>query len=299
VAEVVTPTPSSFCGNDLALLILGSNVPSSAVHTFATPEIWYPIDSPQFSVNLTAIGYGLDSPSDTASAGVRRTLEDISIDCIPKDANPARACAPVAESGIASSEFEGGNGLCEGDSGSSAYEQNAFNAGKFLSLGVLSRGGATTTACQGSVYTQLYPWQSLILSTATKAAALGHYPVPTWTTPPKLDGGTMPDAGKKGTKPLGSSCTSSSACASGECVALSAEGGSVCSEACSKTGSCPSGYACVRDYCFASMTGDAGTDPRTPSSGGCDVARTEKDSASGWVWALCLGAALASRRRRA
>jgi hypothetical protein len=192
VSQIVTPTPTEFCGNDLSLLILGANVPASVVPILVTPEIWYPIDSPQYASAETAIGYGVDAPGDAAtnSAGVRRILEDIAITCIPGD--PALNCPPVGESGVSMNEFEAGNGPCEGDSGSSAYEQNSFNAGDWLSLGVLSRGGVQGDTCVGSVYTQLYPWQNLIASTALQAAALGGYAAPGWTTKP-ADAST-PDA---------------------------------------------------------------------------------------------------------
>ncbi len=192
VSQIVTPTPTQFCGNDLSLLILGENVPASVVPVLVTPEIWNPIDSPQYAAKETAIGYGVDAPDDAAtnSAGVRRILEDIDIACIPGD--PALNCAPVKQSGVATNEFEAGNGPCSGDSGSSAYEQSNFDAGNWLSFGVLSRGGVQGDMCIGSIYTQLYPWQSLIVSTAQQAASLGGYPAPPWTINP--NDGSAPDA---------------------------------------------------------------------------------------------------------
>jgi MYXO-CTERM domain-containing protein len=190
VSQIITPTTTKFCGSDLSLLILASNVPSSEVPTLATPEIWYPVYAPQFSSDETAIGYGLDAPDDTTSGGVRRIRENIPILCVPDDSHPAMDCAPVKDSGIAEGEFEASNGPCEGDSGSSAYEQTSFDSGTFLSLGVLSRGGSSGDTCEGSIYTQLYAWQSLILTTAKQAATLGGYPLPAWTTAP-----APPDAG--------------------------------------------------------------------------------------------------------
>ncbi len=299
-SEIVTPTPTGFCGNDLALIILGSNVPSSDVPTFVTPEIWFPIDSPRFSTKETAIGYGVDAPDDEASGGVRRILENISIDCVPDDPVPKMACAPVADSGIAKNEFAAGNGLCQGDSGSSAYEQTSFDAGTFLSLGVLSRGGTSGDTCEGSIYTQLYPWQSLILATAKQAASMGGYPLPAWTTPPKetdggapADSGAMLDDGQSGrNEPIGSSCISGAACASGECIAMDREAGSVCSETCSDAGTCPKGFSCVHDFCFQGANLGSG------SSGGCGVARGGSGVGSAGFLALGVGAILARRRRR-
>jgi hypothetical protein len=311
VSQIVTPTPTSFCGNDLSLLILSSNVPTSEASIFATPEIWYPIDSPRYSSTETAIGYGLDSPTDENSAGVRRILQNINIECVPDDPVTSQACAPVAESGIAENEFEAGNGPCEGDSGSSAYEQDAFNSGTFLSLGVLSRGGSSGNLCIGSVYTQLYPWQSLILSTAAEAATMGGYSAPAWTVEPSgggdggspsgdsgahLDGATTTDGGKL---PLGATCSASGLCGSNQCVELG-DAGYVCSKMCTTGDPCPTGFDCSMGYCFAGS--GSGTESSNGGSGGCSLAKLgarEQDDSRGldWLLALGLGVLLVRKRR--
>jgi trypsin len=316
VAQVITPTPTSFCGNDLSLLILSSNVPSSAVPVLAVPEIWNPIYDSSYSTNETAIGYGLDAPNDETSAGVRRILQYIPVECVPDDTNPDKACAPTSESGVGAGEFEAGNGPCEGDSGSSAYEQTNFTAGIPLSLGVLSRGGVSGDTCVGSIYTQLYPWQSLILSTVKEAASMGGYPLPSWTTAPATDGGSPPpedtgappptkDSSTGGKTPIGSSCTSADECVAGECVALTPDGGSVCAEPCSDAGECADGLTCVDQFCFkGTVTGGGGTkgsskaDGDTSESGGCDVAGARSGAGSGWAMVFGLGALVAGARRR-
>jgi hypothetical protein len=296
--QTVTPTPTDFCNNDLSLLILSSNVPSSEVPVLAIPEIWNPIYDSIYSSSETAIGYGQDSVNDTDSAGVRRILENISIVCVPGDPESDLACPPVAESGIGSDEFEAANGPCEGDSGSSAYEQSNFDRGTFLSLGVLSRGGASGDTCEGSTYTQLYPWQSLIIATAQEAAAMGGYPAPPWTTgPPEgsapAQNPVNPDAGKL---PFGSACESNGACASDQCVSRSSDGGYICSQACSSGAACPAGFACFMDYCFASGTeAEASSSPST--GGGCEMGHAEPFGAQGWAFASGLGVLLARRRR--
>jgi hypothetical protein len=319
VAQIVTPTPTSFCGNDLSILILTSNVPTTEVPTLAVPEIWYPIDSSMYATRETAIGYGLDAPDDETSAGVRRILESIPIECIPNDPDMSLACPPVDTSGVAANEFEAGNGPCEGDSGSSAYEQNAFSAGTFLSLGVLSRGGASGDMCVGSVYTQLYPWQSLILSTAMEAATMGGYSPPAWTTNPSSkppadggttgDGGTNPGTDGGGNLPIGATCTVSSSCESNLCVAPASDAGFTCSQKCDAgsdggADGCPAGFSCFMDYCF---TGSAlGTLSSSGSSGGgCSLApgrAAPPATGNGDAWPAALGvglfAALTRRTRR-
>jgi hypothetical protein len=300
VSEIVTPTPTTFCDNDLSLLILRSNVPSSDVPVLAIPEIWHPIYDSLYSSNETAIGYGQDSADDSDSAGVRRILENISLLCIPGDPDTDLACAPVAESGIGANEFEAANGPCEGDSGSSAYEQSNFDRGTFLSLGVLSRGGASGNTCEGSTYTQLFPWQSLIISTAQQAASMGGYPAPSWTTgPTDADASAVnpvtatPNAGKLA---FGSDCDSNGACASGQCVSRSTDGGFICSEACGPSVTCPQGFTCFMDYCFASDT-EAGVKSSSTSGGGCDAGRARPSGGQGWALGLGLGGLIARRRR--
>jgi hypothetical protein len=306
VAQIITPTPTAFCDNDLALLILGSNIPTSEVPTLAVPEIWYPVDSPMYSGKETAIGYGLDGPNDQYSAGIRRYLQDIPIECIPGDTDMALACAPVAESGVGTKEFQAGNGPCEGDSGSSAYEQNAFTAGTALSLGVLSRGGSSGNMCVGSVYTQLYAWQSLLISTAEEAATMGGYTVPAWTTKPTGagDGGSNKDSSTgTGSLPLGATCSSPQACQSGDCAAPGPDAGYTCSQKCAgeDASPCPSGFDCYMNYCFVGSA--MGTLSSGGSSGGgCDVPRVGTGEAprdAGWALGLAVGLVAARRRRRA
>jgi hypothetical protein len=190
VSQIITPTPTAFCGNDLALLILTDNVPASDA-TPVVPEVQYPLTDPtRFSGEETAIGYGLTEPVMTPT-GIRHIKEDIPIDCIPGDMESP--CAPVAQSGIAENEFQAGDGPCNGDSGSGAYEQTSFNAGMPIALGVLSRNsGAEGDSCVGSTYTRLDTWRDLIVSTAFTAASLGHYAAPAWTAPaPPDDAGAL------------------------------------------------------------------------------------------------------------
>jgi len=225
--QIIVPTDTSFCGNDLALLILSDNVPASDA-TPATPEIQYPITDPtRFSGSETAIGYGITAPG-TMTSGTRRELEDVEIVCIPGDS--VAPCAPVAMSNIAENEFAAGNGPCDGDSGSGAFEQNAYNMGEALALGVLSRGGVMGESCSGSVYTRFDTWHDLIVQTVTTAASLGGYPLPSWTAPapPSADdAGTdaAPDADDAGCEADGAPCTGAQRSSSGGCASSPAEPG--------------------------------------------------------------------------
>ncbi|HEY6463397.1 MAG TPA: hypothetical protein VIY73_24690, partial [Polyangiaceae bacterium] len=79
---------------------------------------------------------------------------------------------------------ESGDGTCEGDSGSGAFDQTQYAAGKAVAFGVLSRGGgdASSATCTGSVYSRFDAWGGLLVNAANEAAQMGNYPVPAWAT---------------------------------------------------------------------------------------------------------------------
>lgn len=181
--SIVVPPATSFCGNDLALLILKDSVAADEA-TPATPLVQYPLtDADVVSGSETAIGYG-DTSATTNSYGTRHERQNIPILCIPGD--ETAPCAPVSQSNIAADEFAAGDGPCDGDSGSGAYEQSSYNQGMPLVLGVLSRGGAEGTSCSGSVYTRFDVYRDLLIQTVTKAASVGGYALPAWTQPAPL-----------------------------------------------------------------------------------------------------------------
>jgi hypothetical protein len=188
-AQRIVVTPGSLvCGNDLAFLVLHDNVsPQEAPN--AIPVVQNPMtDHSRFSTTVTAIGFGNTSATGSG-AGTRRIKQQINLSCIPGD--PLIDCGPQSQ--LDTKEFVSGDGLCSGDSGSSAFEQNNFNNGIWMSFGVLSRGGVSGDQCVGSVYTRTDAWSSLIISTALEAAQLGGYATPTWAqsaSPPPVDAGT-------------------------------------------------------------------------------------------------------------
>src|SRR5262249_34823374 len=128
--------------------------------------------------------------------GTRRYRENIEILCIPGDPDPDLDCGKLVGPTLSAREFLAASGVCEGDSGSSAFEEMAFMAGQYVTLGVLSRGGANAsdTACVDAVYTRLDAWAGLVVDTAKKAAADGNYALAAWATMP-LAVLPAPDAG--------------------------------------------------------------------------------------------------------
>jgi MYXO-CTERM domain-containing protein len=310
-SQVITPPATDFCGNDLALLILSSNVPASAA-TPATPNVMYDLrDRSHISkLQSTAIGYGLTDPATMNTAGTRHMRSDLQFNCIPGDRY--FDCATHGYPEVADAEFMVANGTCEGDSGSGAFSQAQFDQGQFLSLGMLSRGGvdSTTGQCVDATYTRTDSWRDLIIQTANTAATMGGYTPPSWVSsappsPPNYDGGTHPqpdastsDSGSSGQ--LGDPCTDDSHCDSMACRALNG-GANVCTQSCDGMNACPNGYACKYNYCFVAPGSNSNQAQSAGSSGGCAIATTDPSKPIPWFAALgavALAGGLARRRRR-
>jgi hypothetical protein len=206
VTSVVVPTgadQTSVCGNDIALMILSDNV---LLPEYVTPVIMPPMTSAQYEPVVTAIGYGIDTPTDTtgASAGTRRIKQNVQLTCIPNDTSFTDCFSdPTARQVLTATEFVGGNSTCEGDSGSGAFEQSNFNQGNWLAFGILSRGGVSTdgTTCEQPIYSRFDAWGSLIVGAAQEAAkeaAARHksYALPVWAggSAAQADAGAMTTA---------------------------------------------------------------------------------------------------------
>jgi hypothetical protein len=307
VAAIAEPTPTTVCGNDLALLTLADNVPTSEVPTTVIPVIQYPMsDHALYTLRETAVGYGATeavASGGPPGAGTRRILGNIQIVCDANDPATAFGCEGAFDAGantiLTPNEFYTGDGTCEGDSGSSAYEQKNFGNGIFYSFGVLSRGGDNTMSggnmCEGGIYTRLDAWRDLIVQTVTTAAAAGGYPIPDWTAPAPI----VPDAGPTpvaGTGVLGGTCTGNSDCASLVCR------GQVCTQQCDDTNTCPDGFDCESGFCIASASdgggGNGDVTTTTTTSCGCKLAGGPNNPVP-WKTsaAIALGALVLVRRR--
>jgi hypothetical protein len=327
VSQIVVPSGSNqtgVCGNDIALLILSKNI---NVAEYVTPAINPALtDHSAWATTVTAIGYGIDTPTDSpqaggtgASAGTRRIKENIGLVCIPNDTTFVDCFSdPTVKQYMAASEFQSGDGTCEGDSGSSAFDQTQFNNGNWVSFGVLSRGGVSTDGqtCTGSVYSRFDSWSQLLIDTANQAAAAGGYSPPAWTTGGTSSGSSGSSGGSGGSsgstsggssggsggattgKSDGSTCGGDTECSSQNCVSLDGKN-FVCASVCSATSTCASGATCTSGYCF--------TDGPTSLSqhSGCAVAPAGDEARGGGAPAgiavafAAVGAGLARRRRRA
>jgi hypothetical protein len=186
VSTIVVPSGANekgVCGDDLALLILAKNI---TLPQYVMPVISPPMTDTMYSTSVTAIGYGVTTPTDQtgSTAGERRIKENVKLLCIPDDPNYADCFSdPIAMQVLSANEFISGDAsTCEGDSGSGAYDQSAFDRGEWLAFGVLSRGATSQDGdtCIEPIYTRFDAWGSLLMSTAQQAAAAGHYTAPAW-----------------------------------------------------------------------------------------------------------------------
>jgi MYXO-CTERM domain-containing protein len=266
------------------------------------------MNDPRYSTRFEAVGYGNTSPANSG-AGTRRIKQRIRVYCIPGD----ELIDCPADANINPNEFVGGDGTCEGDSGSSAYEESTFDTpsstdpSKSVSFGVLSRGGVSTdgTLCEGSLYTRLDKWRDLVIQAADDASAnWTNYPKPKpdWTVyvpPPVTDAGT--DGKVVSTTPsgkgFGEPCADASECASKTCIDPG-DGNLFCSKDCTADADCPEGYSCpaADQVCVASKAKSPTT---TTTTSGCAVAADPRPTP--WRWAgvaLALSAVAAARRRR-
>lgn len=261
--QVIVTPGTAFCGNDLAFLVLdGAGVPSS-VATPAAPGTRYDMtDATQYGLSMAAIGYGITSPSANDS-GTRRARRPIDILCTPGDAR--RDCGDLRTGQLAGviteKEFVAGDGPCKGDSGSGAFEDFNFQFGKFVSFGVLSRGGESEDGrtCSLSFYTRLDAWRDLVVQAAQTASnnwTLYPKPNPDWTvySPPAPP--TSRDAGPGTTKAgAGEPCASDDACASGRCLDAG-DGTLVCAATCAEDGACGEGLVCDGNACVPAASGE-------------------------------------------
>lgn len=211
VAKVIVPTDKTMCGHDVALLILDDNVPES-VATPATPMIWDSITAGTGISAVTAIGYG--TTDGQSGSGTRRIRENIPVACAFGHPRAALDCANQQQDLsqlITEADLAVGTGVCQGDSGSSAFEQKAFDQGEYHSVGILSRGPGGS--CELGVYTRVDALKDIILDAAAQAAEMGGYDPPAWTVDPSAV--PAPGSSSSGGTGVGTACTEDAECGEG------------------------------------------------------------------------------------
>jgi len=259
--QVFHDTATNLCNHDLALIALdvALEVPSSEIAALRLEP------PPSNGELITAVGWGVSTTSMMPETRQQRT--DISI----------LEVGPYTDSqgnDVAPNEFDDGESICEGDSGSPALDSN--NA----VIGVASRGGNNmppeagnlAASCVGSQTINYYSSVS-----AFSAVILDAFKVMAET--PKLSGGGS----------LGATCSTSIECLSGVCVGTAGNG--YCSEGCASS-PCAAGYTC------GMVSGQEVCEQDPPSSGGCSAAPSRDGTLSGLGVALGSLLFLGTRRRR-
>ena len=213
VTEIIQPSGSDqtkVCGNDVALLVLAQPI---VLPSYVVPSIDPPMsDHSTYSKTIAAIGYGVDAPDADGGtgAGTRRIKENVALACVPRD-SAFDDCLSQGDNSqlFTESEFLSGDAsTCEGDSGSGAFDQSIFDTGRWVSFGVLSRGGLSDDGrtCIDPVYVRFDAWGQFLIDGAKHAAQVGGYPAPSWVNEQPLSvakaggcvaGGSEARAGKR------------------------------------------------------------------------------------------------------
>lgn len=277
--------------NDFAMLVLkdaATKIPFSPIR-LAKP--------PVKSETVAVAGYGI-TETDTGSPSVelhkRYRRENLRIAYV----------GPIPSYYIGANEIVLGESICQGDSGGPVYAQ-----GTKALLAVTSRGGngqredptKPWIGCVGTsainYFTRVDSFAALIRKTVEE---VGEVLWEEGTEKPAQP--TIPDPGT-----LGTACTDGTSCASKICIEWA--GSTVCSQECSDSNPCPSGFDCSGGYCTkADPSAPPPEEPppeqpaaqptsQTVQSGGCSTSAGSSGDAAGAVAILALALAVTRRRR--
>jgi V8-like Glu-specific endopeptidase len=245
VARIVHPAGSTIDNNDFAMLVLKSpaSKPFSPIRLAAPPK----------TGEKTAVaGYGLTTMDTGTPTELHKRYrrENLSI----------LAVGPQPMYGLGSKEIILGESICSGDSGGPVFDETTSAL-----LAVTSRGGNGTmptasapyAGCTGSraynIFTRVDGFTDLIKKTVGEVGEEVWEEGTPKPTPPTMP---MPDPGA-----LGAVCASPTECASKLCVDFG--GSKTCSQACSDSAPCPTGFDCNSGYCAPHVDAPPGTDPGT------------------------------------
>lgn len=272
VAEVLTlPVDNSFCGNDIAMLVLAENIPAEEAKP-VTPRVDLVLERLE---DYYAVGFGATGDSG-AGAGTRRRRDDLRVECA-EDACPSQYAQFMTVT-----EWQGDEGICQGDSGGPAFDLQQ------RVVGVVSRGGYN---CSFPIYGSVHAWGEWIKEQGAHAAELGGYEPPNWVK------GFPTDPGYN--YPIGGSCGTAEEPTCPICVS------NECSRLCNEQAPCPSTHECAEVgegtfACKAKPKKTSSSDEETTTTS-CAVSAPSADPTNPVPWmvgALGLGLALAGRRRR-
>ncbi len=261
----VAPGGNQFCGNDIALIILGKPI-SSAEATPATPRV--DVELAQFE-EYYAIGFGAQFDAQNAPSGTRYRRDGLFTQCV------GGLCG--IGSGITNTEWLGDTGVCQGDSGGGAFDL----ADRVH--GVASRG---SQGCTFPVYSGVFGHGQWIKDMTVYAAGLVGIEPPPWATGFPTD--------PVFNHPVGDACSDVDECPSRACL------DGYCTRSCNEAAPCPDGYQCREDAFCEKVPEAPDVAPEGSGyeiGGGCHIGGARRVAAP---WALVLvalaGVALARRR---
>jgi hypothetical protein len=279
---LVTEGSDEICGNDVAVVILDSNIDDVEP---MTPRIDQGAGSDEI---FDAVGYGVTGPY-SGLAGRRRIREGLEVFCI-------HPFCPVVQ--VAESEFVADVGVCQGDSGGPAIDSEG------RVFGIVSRSGGN---CDYPLYGEVAFWKDWLIAAAERASELGDYPLPYWAEtgssetppdPPPDEAGLEGEDGDEDEEPVaGDRCGAPSDCADTQlCVAPGGDfENPVCADRCALDDECPGSMVC--DGGSGTCASPAEAVPL--AEGGCSIARgatSRVPGHGGFVASLLVGIAWYLRR---
>lgn len=213
VEEIVTPTDPLLCNTDIALLKLDRRIRPEEM-PLLVPRVDRGVRTNEV---FTIIGYG-GTDDQGSGSGQRRIRYDISVTCSEGQ------CPRYA---ALDREWGGGGGVCRGDSGGPAIDQQG------RVIGVASRGGQM---CSSSIYSSVAGWGDWITEHTIRFTREEDYEVPLWA-----DGWpTEPEYNA----PVGGYCEEDNECGYGRCI------DGYCTRRCDDDDHCPLTYDCHNNWCM-------------------------------------------------
>jgi hypothetical protein len=220
---------------------------------------------PVNGATITAVGWGATTTANAPTT--RQERANIPV----RNVGPFKS--PTGED-VPPNEFDVGESICQGDSGSPALD------GTGAVIGVASRGGNNLPTKPNDLGASCVGDQSY--NSYSKVAAFRDVIDQAMSAM-----GQMPQIATGGL--LGSSCATGAECSSAVCAG--AGSGGYCSQSCNTNESspCPSGYSC-------GVVG--GQSVCQQGGGGCSIGRTPGGENRLWIFATCAALTMARRRRQ-
>jgi hypothetical protein len=208
------------CASDVAVIVTDVAIPG------ITPAAMRLDGQVQVGDKVTAVGFGLDATGqEPALRQQRKNVEVLRV-------GPADATSTLPP--VSKNAFEVGESICQGDSGGPAFDPVSGALIGVVSAGGNDRAGTTNNPADGCIgqdtlnyYMELSAFKDVVM---TAFQATGQTP--------QLENQPAPQL-----KSIGETCTDPSQCQGGVCGA-GGDGGQICSQVCSPSAACPSGYAC-------------------------------------------------------